>query len=165
MGTQSIVYGRILLAADKLNSINKYSKTIKYIKTLKKDNSYPFIRTEMFSLGAKERPFFYDNSIITFGATYKSVEYYWTDFIQKFENILRNIEFDTARIKLETEFLGSYDFFWKKKIEGTSFDKKEKLIETDEWFFGYGDRCRWGHLNKKDDNPVFDFEGFKYPIN
>jgi hypothetical protein len=34
----------------------------------------------------------------------------------KFENVLRNIEFDTAKIQMETEYYGTYNFFWKSKI-------------------------------------------------
>lgn len=46
---------------------------------------------------------------------------------------------------MEAEFYGTYNFFWKSK-EGQSarFEEKEKLIETDEWYFGSGHRGRWG---------------------
>ena len=86
----------------------------------------------MFSLGATESPYYYENPIISFGASYKEVEHEWEFFILKFENILRNIEFETAKTQLETEILGTYNFFWKSKTGTDTYEKKEKLIETAE---------------------------------
>ncbi len=157
MGTQSIVTGRITIS-------DNIEQAREFIQTFKNDKYYPWIRTEMFSLGVKGAPFYYDEQVITFGATYKAVEYDWKEFILKFEHLLRNIDFYTAKIQLETEFLGTYDFFWKKKIDQKEFEKEEKLIETEEWYFGFGCRGMFGLLNSNTDEPVFSMEKFKYPI-
>lgn len=157
MGYQSIVHGRILLDRD-------FKESQSFINSLKIDNTYPQINSEMFGVGISE-PTYYEDPLIVFGATYKQVEYDWTSFILKFEHILRNVGFDTAKIQLETEILGTYNFFWKSKHSKDSFDDKEKLIETEEWFFGYGNRGRWGLLDTEiEDFQIFDFENFKYPI-
>ncbi|CAA6823001.1 MAG: Unknown protein [uncultured Sulfurovum sp.] len=156
MGTQSIVTGRIVISDD-------IEQARELIKTFEADEYYPCIRTEMFSLGVKGS-YYYDEQVITFGATYKAVEYDWKEFILKFEHILRNINFDTAKIQLETEFLGTYDFFWKKKINREKFERKEKLIETEEWYFGFGNRSMFGLLDSDSDEPVFSMEEFTYPI-
>jgi len=163
MGSQSIVHGRILLDRDEKASQD-------FIKSLGEDKYWPQISTEMFGTG-KELPNYYEYSVITFGATYKEVEDGWTSWILKFEHILRNVGFDTAKIQLETEQEGNYDFFWRSKNRGTDhFDQKDKLIETDEWFFGYGYRDRWGFLNSNVE--INQYENisqygrfpFKYPI-
>lgn len=40
----------------------------------------------------------------------------------------------------------NYNFFWKSKTGTASFKEEDALIETEEWFFGYGHRNAWGHL-------------------
>ncbi|MDC1161896.1 hypothetical protein OAT18_00485 [Tenacibaculum sp.] len=157
MGYQSIVHGRILLDRD-------FKESQSFINSLGNDNTYPQLNTDMFGVGITE-PTYYEDSVIVFGATYKQIEYDWISFILKFEHILRNVGFDTAKIQLETEILGTYNFFWKSKHSKDSFDSEEKLIETDEWFFGYGNRGRWGLLDSElEEYQIFDFEDFKYPI-
>jgi hypothetical protein len=156
MGSQTIIHGRITLKGD-------VEASQEFIRVLK-DNNYPKICKEMFSVGATERYFFYDEPVIAFAATYKSVEDDWDCFILKFEHLLRNIEFGTAKLQMETEYLGDYHFFWKSKTEHTRFEEKEKFIEMPEWYFGYGYRCMWGHLEEGHDGiPSFPFE-FKYPV-
>ena len=157
MGTQSIVSGRIVIS-------DNIKQAREFIQTFENDKHYPWIRAEMFSLGVNKGPFFYSEQVITFGATYKAVEFHWKDFILKFEHILRNIDFNTAKIQLETEFFGTYDFFWKKKVDRIAFEKEERLIETKEWFFGFGTRCMHGLLTTDTDEAVFSMEEFTYPV-
>ncbi|WP_299677033.1 hypothetical protein [uncultured Tenacibaculum sp.] len=155
MGYQSIVHGRILLDGD-------FEESQQFIRSLGNDKTFPKISTNMFGLGITQ-PTYYEDPVIVLGATYKQVEYDWTSFILKFEHILRNVKFDTAKIQLETEIMGTYNFFWKSKESNTSFRPEEKLIETDEWFFGYGNRDRWGYFDTdiEDHQILHDFE---YPI-
>lgn len=157
MGVQTIIHGRI-------NLIGDFAKSREFIKSLRNDDKYPWIRTEMFCLGANEKPYFYDGPIIGFAADYKGLENNWTSFIIKFENILRNIDFDTAKIQMETEFLGTYNFFWKSKTDHKKFEEKDKLIETEKWYFGYGYRCRWGLLDEElKEEHIYKID-FEYPI-
>ncbi len=156
MGSHTIIHGRITLKGDVEASQN-------VIRRLR-ENPYPVISRDMFSLGATERYSFYDEPVLAFAATYKSVEDDWDCFVLKFEHLLRNIEFDTAKLQMETEYLGDYHFFWKSKTEHTRFEEKEKFIEMPEWYFGYGYRCMWGYLEEGHDGiPSFPFE-FKYPV-
>jgi hypothetical protein len=156
MGSQTIIHGRITLKGD-------VGASQKYVSQLRDDN-YPKICREMFSIGATEYYAYYEEPVIAFAATYKSVEDDWDCFILKFEHLLRNIEFDTAKLQMETEYLGDYHFFWKSKTEHTRFEEKDKFIEMPEWFFGYGYRCVWGLLEEEQDGiPSFPFE-FDYPV-
>ncbi len=158
MGFQTIVHGRISLKGN-------FEKSRQYIRNLGDDNQYPCIRAEMFGLGATESPYYYDNPVISFGASYKEVEDQWETFLLKFENILRNIEFETAKIQLETEILGTYNFFWKSKTDTDQFEEKEKLIETDDWYFGYGHRHAYGILEEPlTESHIYRLFHFNYPV-
>ncbi len=121
----------------------------------------------MFGLGISEHSY-YEDPVITFGATYKQIEYHWKEFIITFENILKQLHFDTAKIQLETEIVGTYNFFWKSKRNSTvkeNFDEKDKMIETELWFFGFGNRDRWGLLESELlPSEIFKIDHFKYPV-
>lgn len=158
MGFQTIVHGRISLKGN-------FEKSRQYIRNLGDDKEYPWIRAEMFSWGAGESPYYYENPVISFGASYKQVEDEWENFILKFENILRNIEFETAKIQLETEILGTYNFFWKSKTGPDTYQKNEKLIETAEWYFGYGHRHAYGILEEPlTESQTYRLFHFNYPV-
>jgi hypothetical protein len=155
MGSISIVHGIIIV-----EDINLYKAVV---NSLNVDENYPWIRPEMWNLCGEERPYYYENPIATFGATYKNLDggVSWSEFILKFENILSQIKFDFARVRLETEFMGDYEFFWgaKKNLEIEFYPKD--LIECNKWFFGYGRRHMFGGLSEE--KPSLPFE-FKYPI-
>jgi hypothetical protein len=158
MGCQSIVSGRIVLG-------NYPEKAREVIAAL--GNGRSILTTEMFGLGISQRTY-YEDPVLSFGATYKQIEDYWSDFIVAFEEILRQIDFDTAKILLETGIYGDYNFFWKSKRNGRNrnFREKDEIIETEEWYFGFGNRTRDGHLVPPYtfEAQVFDWEGFKYPV-
>jgi len=160
MGRETILHGRITLTYDKAEQ-NKFRK---FISTLKGDVAYPWIRKEMFSFGATERPYYYDRPVIGFGANYKALEPQFTAFIIKFEHILRNIAFQDVKLQMETEIYGTFNFYWRSKKYDLSVDPKDNLIETDEWFFGQGYRSMHGSSDL-DTNEHFDSNyGFDYPI-
>jgi hypothetical protein len=156
MGSISIVHGII-----KVEDLNLYKKVI---NSLNIDENYPWIRPEMWNLCGEERPYYYENPIATFGATYKNLDggVSWSAFILKFEYILSQVKFDFARVRLETEFMGDYEFFWgaKKNLEN-EFYSREDLIECGKWFFGYGKRHMFGGLEEEKSALPFEFQ---YPI-
>ena len=157
MGCISIVYGMI-----KLNDIDSFQRTIHNIKP---DENYPWLRAEMFNTNTIAHPHYYESPITTFGATYKNLEggVDWSEFILKFEYLLDKVDFDYARIRLETEFLGDFEFFWGSKTgRQPEFYAKDDLIERDKWFFGYGFRHMFGGLIE-DNKPNLPYD-FKYPI-
>lgn len=162
----SVIHGRILI------QYGKGGKFRDYIKSIGEDGYYPFISTKMFSYGADSRPQFYDQEVIAFAATYKNVEYGYGFhvFILKFEKILRQLEFDTAHIELETELIGTYRVFWKAIRENNTIKDqylKEdfQLIRTNEWYFGFGYRNDYGSLNVPlEEEHIFSYDDFEYPV-
>jgi hypothetical protein len=159
MGSQTIVHGRIALKGNSKD----FNAARAFISSLKFDDSYPAIRSEMFSYGAKKN--YYFEPAIAFASTYKGMEDYLTPFIIKFEHVLRNISFTTAKIQVETESMGTYNFFWKTKAGNENFTEKEGLTETEEWYFGEGFRSMHGLLltDLKDEDTARGL-GFEYPI-
>lgn len=148
MGQISIVYGII-----KINNIESFNTVI---KALPADDEYPWIRPEMFNIGSTEPPYFYKSTIATFGATYKNLEdeISSAEFIHKFENILRDLDFDFARIRLETEFRGDFELFWGRKTgKQPKFYDNRGLLEHELWFFGYGFRNMFGSLIQHSEEP------------
>lgn len=155
MGFQSIVFGRIVIEG-RLNEAREVIKSL---------GDSGILTTEMFGLGVSDITY-YEEPVISFGATYRSIEGYWGSFIIEFENLLRQFDFDTAKIQLETEIEGTYNFFWRSKKFGShNFPADHKLIETEEWFFGFGNRSRWGTLESDLlESEIFSCDNFKYPI-
>ncbi len=135
----TIIHGRITLRG-------KEDSAKQVIAKLGDDAEYPYLRSEMFSIGAVDSRFYYQQNVIAFAATYKSLEHDWKSFQAKFEALLRQLDFDTAKLEMETEFYGSFHCFWAAKLTNTRFAEKEHLTETDEWFVGYGYRTQFGTL-------------------
>ncbi len=139
MGEMTIIHGRITLRG-------RCEAAKEAIAKLGNDTEYPFLCSEMFSIGAVDSPFYYQQPVIAFAATYKSLEHDWVSFRTKFEAFLRQLDFDTAKLEMETEFYGSFYCFWAAKSADTHFAEKEHFAETDEWFVGYGYRTQFGTL-------------------
>lgn len=166
MGHRSIVTGYIILKEEKLDN------DIQYFNSYLDDGDFPWIRKEMFSIPNYSIPYYYDNPIVSFGATYKRIDEFLTSWLEKFENILRHVSFESANISLETGVNGNYHFYWEAK--GDSIDalqrQKEKaadhlyqLIEADDWFYGYGIRDSFGTLQCDDNLSPFMLPNFCHP--
>jgi hypothetical protein len=132
----------------------------------------------MFSFGDYEIPYYYENPMFGFAATYKNFGYElsdWNSFILKIENILRNIDFENAQFHVDSS-LGDYILFWQKNgssLLGEDNDKKfiaeYHLIKTNDWYFGFGKRSPLsGYPDKETVNPYEDLRnsvpGFVYPV-
>lgn len=157
MGTQAYAHGRIVLGRD-------IERSRAFLSSLSDDAQYPWIRTEMFSMGATERPYYYEQQVVAFAASYKGLEDDIKAFVLKFEHILRHIDFDTAKVEIETEYMGTHHLFWRSKQTDCSNLEDECLIETSEWLFGMGYRSRWGTLLEDLPPQHFEIMGFEYPI-
>lgn len=160
------IYGAIMIDRD-------YLGTVSFLRSLEKDNSYPFINANMFSYGDYEIPFYYETPIITFGATYKWFgldKEDWDLFILKVEHILRHTDFEMAQFHFGAA-LGEYTLFWmnKKKMRPTQMgwaqEEESKLIEAKEWYFGYGARdLNVGFLLKDQDRFDIPEPRIIYPV-
>ncbi len=118
----------------------------------------------MFNHGEIESPYFYEEPVIAFAATYKYYDI--PSFLIKWECILMRIDFFSAKIQIESEHEGQFEFFWKSKDQTSHFYEKDKMIETDQWYFGIGYRDMWGFLleDLTTSKSLFHDLGFTYPI-
>lgn len=142
------------------------------IKAMGIDTQFPFLSAGMFNLEVLERPQFYDQRVISFAATYKNIEYEngVTMFFLKWETLLHQLNFDTAQLELQTEAMGTYRFFWKHRshpdtLQSRFQDETFQLIQTQDWYFGYGYRTKSGALiTPLTDDQIFSADGFTYPM-
>jgi hypothetical protein len=150
-----------------------YERSVNFIKSLGEDGYYPFINTNMFSFGDYKIPYYYEDMIFSFAATYKGfglelVE--WNFLVLKLENILRNVDFEIAQFHIDS-YLGDFTLTWIHKNMMSSkdhLDDRYQLKKKEEWYFGYGERNMFiGYLRHKTNKPDtlenLDI-GFKYPI-
>jgi len=89
------------------------------------DKNHPVLPKEAFNLELLNSEHFRYNPILTFGRTFKNLDggYGWKQLIQKFEFILRSIKFRNAKMYLETEIMGNYEFYWKYNHESNTENK------------------------------------------
>lgn len=106
LGEIAILHGRIIMN-DK-ESGNKFFRNYK-------DSNHPLLPKESFNLALLNSEHYRYNPILTFGRTYKYLTggNEWRQLILKFEHILMSLNFDNAKMYLETEFMGNYEFTWK----------------------------------------------------
>ncbi len=147
------------------------------------DKNYQYFHPKIFSVGSMEKPFFYDNILISFSRTGK-----WffdetselNDFIMEFEDILTNLDFNTAQVKISSP-LFDYTLFWCNRQRLDSFDLehtlkyfhdyKTRFYESSKFYFGFGEinlNTGWC-VNKYDEklleNFDFQFPDFEYKTN
>ena len=151
----NLIYGYIKVDRD-------YEKSVKFIKSLGKDDSYPFVNSNMFSFGDYEIPFYYEDIPLSFAATYK---YFgldledWNMFIIKIESILRNISFEVAKFHIESS-IGNYILTWEKLLESeTKRASSDNVFITNDWSLEIT-----FDINIENDISGLNSIGFKYPI-
>ncbi|WP_431111466.1 hypothetical protein [Winogradskyella poriferorum] len=152
----NLIYGYIKIDRD-------YYKSVKFIKELGKDDSYPFVNTNMFSFGDYERPYYYEDIPFSFAATYK---YFgldledWNVFILKIENILNNISFETASFHINSS-IGDYVFTWEKLLES-----QEKKYDHNNIFFAksWSFKITFNTGSEENDIKGLTSMGFEYPV-
>lgn len=152
----NLIYGYIKVDRD-------YEKSVEFIKSLGKDDSYPFVNSNMFSFGDYEIPYYYEDIPLSFAATYKyfglDIED-WNMFILKIENILRNISFEMAKFHIESS-IGNYILTWEKLFKSeTKRTSGDNIFITNNWSLEIT-----FDINIENDISGLNSIGFKYPIN
>lgn len=148
MSHHTIIYGRISGATwqpkdyYRLHRLN--SEIIEALP--ENDLTFPPINRSMFSIPNAQGIF--RDQVITFGASYKTLEYEWHEWIVKFENILRQLYWYDVELHAEFEVMGDFKYIWL--IEAKSMAKfwaGEIPLPTTEWTFeGNGPRTFLNNL-------------------
>lgn len=168
-------YGAILI--DREYEISK-----EFIKNKILEKQYFYFHPDIFSTGIREVPYYYDEILFSFGRTAKyfaSTTKELQDFIIEFEDILNNIDFTNAQVRVDTDY-ARYELFWQNKLKlgeqkRTAVEKQlkkneVKSFESEKFFFGLGEiDLHTGWVEKYDIEKISDFENwypdFKYPNN
>ena len=167
-------YGAILIDREYENSKN-------FIINEVLGKKYYHFHPAIFSTGIQEIPYYYDDMLFTFGRTVKYLAHNTTkleEFITEFEDILSNIDFENAQVRMNTDY-ANYDLFWQNKLKLTESKKNEilehfkeyevKYFESEKFFFGLGEIDLYtGWTEKGSNEKIGDFESwypdFKYPF-
>jgi hypothetical protein len=114
MGHISIVYGNIIGPAWRIEDYHKLHRLNKKIIDAlpASDETFPWITRNMFLVPDPEKDKMYRNQVIVFGASYKSVEHEWREWLEKFDAILKQLYWVSATIHLETELVGNHKYEW-----------------------------------------------------
>lgn len=141
MAHHSIVYGRIISPTWKTKDYYKLHRlNSEILETLPKtDLDFPWINQSMFNV-SNEQGIFRDQ-VITFGASYKTLEYEWELWLEKFEGILKKLYWLNVTIHVEFEVMGSYQYHWYLDREEMSRCLFDEPIPIKNWIFeGTGTR-------------------------
>ncbi|MFT3796503.1 hypothetical protein [Flavobacterium sp.] len=142
MGHITKVYGNIVGATWKTEDYHKLQRLNKTIisNLPSDDNVFPWITRNMFLVPDPEKDKMYREQIIVFGASYKSVEDYWSEWLDKFEDVLKKLYWTSATIHLETELMEKYTYEWTIEIHQTENWFLEIPKPISKWKFEGGPR-------------------------
>ncbi|MGX5219787.1 MULTISPECIES: hypothetical protein [Pseudomonas] len=115
MESESIVYGciRDWPSDSALESRLRRQINRQVLGELPTSDCWPLLGREMFSCCQVPSEAVYQTQVIHFGASYKSVEYEWSLWIEQFEALLKRLYWASAVVHLETELNGTHTFRWE----------------------------------------------------
>lgn len=134
MDQESIVYGvvRDIAFGTQMERRVRRAHNRKVVEALPDADGWPFICREMFGIsGFDEMAGTYQTQVIHFGASYRAIEYEWQLWMNKFEELLQQMYWVSAKVHLETEISGLHTFVWES--EGESHLPGEPLRVRCEW--------------------------------
>lgn len=134
---ESIVYGCIKGPASlsPTELFVQMAANKKAILSLPTVDDWPFLTKEMFSIPRFRMDGSTGQTNVThFGMSYRSVEYEWSEWIYKFEALLKAMYWQSAVVHLETELTGLHTFIWE------SVDHNHTPGSND-----FNIRCEWSH--------------------
>lgn len=135
MDSESIVYGCIKDVTEYHHDGRRREINRQAMLMLPKSEEWPFISREMFAIPTIEiHPDNYQTEVMHFGASYKAVEYEWSEWMKQFESLLDSMYWVSAVVHLETELSGTHTFTWLSKGNGHSPGAGKNQIH-----------CEWTH--------------------
>jgi hypothetical protein len=89
------------------------------IESLPVTDVWPPLCREMFAFssddgGTRDRPTnTYRGRVIYFGGSFSSIYLKWTEWLEKFESLLRQLYWEQAAVVLTTEWMGEFVYHWR----------------------------------------------------
>ena len=135
MSHHTIIYGKIIGATWRTEDYYKLHRlNTEVINSLSEsDSEFPWINRSMFSIPNEQGTF--RDQVITFGASYKTLEYEWHLWIEKFEELLKQLFWFDVTIHAEFEVMGNYKYDWLIDINQRDKWCKEIPEPITDWKF------------------------------
>ena len=118
-----------------------YVHNERIIASLPTSDAWPPLSKEMFSITKNDKEIEgpnleYWGRMIHFAACLKSVEYEWSEWKDKFENLLQKLYWTQAHVHFKTEYTGLISFEWRVDTHKWSIDEAPIIpIQKDFWDF------------------------------
>ena len=147
MGSQTVVYGFIEGRQNYLDHINPersalyadWNKSV--ILALPSTDEPPYLVKEMFAISEYNQVSLqYGFQIIHFGASYKNLEDEWPLWLAKFEQLLRQLHWGQAVVRIESDSVGSHEYRWRAQAADRNSSATGLRTPVTEWEFKGGSR-------------------------
>ena len=142
MGHESLVYGCIVGERWKVTDMRRLQRLNRAeITTLPETDEWPFLTRSMFSVpGDEPVEGSYRSQLIHFGASFKYIEWYWDEWLVKFESLLVRLFWRDVYLHLRTELVGDYNYKYKAMDYTESFYNCEPPRPASSWTLTGGPR-------------------------
>ncbi len=118
MEQESIVYGCIKDAISYQDDAARRRTNRLAMLSLPNADEWPYLSQEMFAIPRIESTAeLYQTEVMHFGASYKAIEYEWSQWMENFENLLNKMYWVSAVVHLETELTGTHTFTWETRAD------------------------------------------------
>ncbi len=99
------------------------------------NDDYPLLTPSMFSVSQlRMKGDCAAANIIHFAMSYYGIEYEWSEWMAKFESLLKSMYWQSAVVHLETEFTGLHTFKWES-VNSSHIPGEDN----------FNVRCEWDH--------------------
>ncbi len=116
---ESIVYGCIKDVASEQLDAGRRRNNRQAMLGLPSAEEWPHLCREMFALPRVEVGVdSYLTEVMHFGASYRAIEYEWSEWMRRFEGLLDSLYWVSAVVHLETELSGVHTFTWESLTNG-----------------------------------------------
>ena len=142
---ESLVYGCIVgPPGSSADWYGLYPRNKSMIDALPIADSYPPLTRGIFTVPmdyGQPGTAFYRQQVIHFGASFSHLSEFWHLWIAKFEELLRGLHWSEARVHLENELYGSFEYRWEAVWTGDEIPwHRVPPQPTSHWSFQGGPR-------------------------
>jgi hypothetical protein len=141
MGANAVIYGAIAgpwpAGPTVWRRMNRHNRAV--LRMLPDTDEYPPLARGMFAVTDRRR-LYWQAQVIHFGWSTRNFAEHWSEWREKFEGLLRQLFWTTARVHVEAEYDGNWTCTWVIRSESV-----QRWVATDppapdnEWeFFPYG---------------------------
>ena len=101
-------------------------------------DQWPRLTRGFFSVSGPEET--YAHSLIYFGGTFKQIEDEWSEWLEKFEALLRSLIWIRVKLVLETGYYGEFTYNWEASERAIKAFDQEFPERVEDWTFNGGPR-------------------------